>query len=115
MLDRMLLRLFGLPLLLLVMAPVALWFLGWFIPSQFHASPILNGLGQQVVGLALPACWALVGLATVVAIYQSARLWLWSSGKTDSCHNCGGMVSDRNGRYGPYVHCLACGKNRSLR
>jgi hypothetical protein len=115
MLDRMLLRLFAVPLILLLSAPVALWLLGSYIPSEFAGKFIIDGLGQQAASLALPACWVLVGLATVVAIYQSVRLWLWSSGKTDSCHHCGGMISAREGRYGPYVRCLACGANRSLR
>jgi len=57
----------------------------------------------------------LIGAATLVGAYQTVRLWLWTQGKTDFCDNCGGMVSVRNGCYGPYAHCLACGKNTSLR
>lgn len=112
--DRMLFRLFALPLFLLVMAVVTLWFLGWFVPGQFSASPFLAPLGQQAQRLALPICCVLTGAATIAATYQTVRVWLWTAGKTDSCDNCGGMVRYRNGRYGPYMRCLACGMNRSL-
>jgi hypothetical protein len=117
MLNRMLLRLFALPLFLLVSALAVLLFLGWFIPSQFRASPFLDGLGQQAAGLALPAYCVLIAAAVLVAIYQSVRLWRWRQGKGDFCDNCNGIVSVCNGRRGrgPYVHCLACGKNRPLR
>jgi hypothetical protein len=113
----MLLRLYAFPLMLAVAAVLALWVLGLVLPDLFADSPYLAALGLQVQGLALPACWVLVAAATVAAGWQTVRLWLWTQGKTDSCHNCGGMVQDRDGRRGrgPYVHCLACGTNRPLR
>jgi len=113
LLNQMLLRLFAVPLLLLLGALLALLFLGSFVPHQMN-STILAGLGQQAAELALPVFWGFVLAAVVTALYQGFQLWRWHQGKTDICDNCGGMVSMRNGRYGPYMHCLACGKNRSI-
>jgi hypothetical protein len=114
MLDRMLLRLFALPLVLLLVALATLWLLGSFVPDQL-GNTLFAGLGQQAIGLSLPAFLLLSGAAAVIAAYQGFQLWRWHEGKTDCCHYCGGMVTVRDGRYGLYVHCLACGKNRSLR
>lgn len=116
MLDRMLLRLYAVPLLLAVAAVVALWVFGLVLPDIFAGSRFLAPLGRQFQGLALPACWVLTGAATLASAYQTFRLWRWNQGKGDFCGNCGGMVATRNGRRGrgPYVHCLACGTNQAL-
>jgi len=109
----MLIKVFAIPFLLLLAALVVPWFLGHYVPSLFNGSPYLSGLDQQVAGLAIPAFSLLAGAAILACLYQGFQLWRWNQGRTDSCDNCGGMVSLRDGRYGPYYHCLACGKNRS--
>ena len=113
MINRMLLRLFTEPLLLLLLAPTALWFLGRFIPNHFRGILIFEGLAQQAAGLAFPGCWVLASTAVVTALYQSIRFWLWDHGKTETCHNCEGMVSLCDGRWGFYFQYFACGEKRS--
>lgn len=114
LLEKMLIRVFAIPCLLLFATLVVPWFLGYYVPSLFNGSPYLSGLNQQVVGLAIPVFWLLACAAILAFFYQGFQLWRWNQGSTDSCDNCGGMVSPRDGRYGPYYHCLACGKNRSV-
>ena len=114
MLGRMLLRLFAPALLLLVASGAAAWFLGFFVPGLLKTT-LFAALGQQARGLAGPAYYILSAAALLVALYQGFQLWRWHEGKADMCHNCGGMVAMRGGRYGPYVRCLACGTTRSFR
>lgn len=112
----MLLHLFAVPLILLAPAVAALWFFGFLVPSLFEGSPLLAPLGRQAQGFALSVFGVLVGAVILTAAYQGFRLWRWSAGRADCCDNCGGMLSEpRDGRYGPYVRCLACGKGRALR
>lgn len=115
--NRMLLRLYAIPLLLAVAAVVVLWVLGLVVPDLFAGSPYLAALGLKAQGLALPVSGGFVVAATLAGVWQTVRWWRWNTGRADFCHNCGGMVQDRDGRRGrgPYVHCLACGTNRSLR
>jgi hypothetical protein len=110
----MLFRLFAPALLLLVASGVAVWFLGFFAPGLLETT-LFAALGQQARGLAGPAYYILSAAALLVALYQGFQLWRWHEGKADVCQNCGGMVAMRDGRYGPYVRCLACGTTRSLR
>lgn len=112
--NWMLIRLFALPLLLMLLSLALLWFLGWSVPHMF-SSTLLAGLGEQSARLALPACWLATGAATVTALYRTFQLWRWQQGKTDACRSCGGMVVVRDGRYGLYSRCLACGETRSIR
>lgn len=79
----MLLRLFAWPLLLLGAAVVAFWFLGFLVPSLFEGSPYLAALDLQLRVCALLVAWVLVGAATVVSAYQTARLWRWSAGRAE--------------------------------
>lgn len=109
----MLLRLFALPFVLLLVALATLWFLGSFLPNQLENTPFAS-LAQHAIAFSLPAFLLVSGAAAVIAAYQGFQLWRWHEGKTDCCHNCGGMVRVRDGRYGLYMHCFACGKNRSL-
>jgi len=55
-----------------------------------------------------------LGASTILFLYATFRLWQWGKGAdVETCHSCGCMVSHKNGRYGPYYKCLACGSNKS--
>jgi len=57
-----------------------------------------------------------MAIALLGFIWQTYRLWQWENGNIDNCcHVCGGIVSERSGRWGDYYKCLACGNNRSIR
>lgn len=41
------------------------------------------------------------------------RLWRLEQGALNGdCFNCGGILEDRNGRYGPYRKCMMCGSTK---
>lgn len=112
--NRMLFRLFALPSFLLVLAFVGLHFFGDFVPDQFSGSAVLKGLAD---GSRAAAPWVGAGLllaSLVLFIVSFYRLWRWSQGNSDCCFTCGGIVDQKHGRYGPYKHCLACGKNQKI-
>ncbi len=77
--------------------------------AAWHASPILSGMYSSVR-------WAPIGLlvfAVAHAVWISFRLWKAGRGEGLLC-DCGGLLGiERNGRYGPYRRCLACGRNVS--
>lgn len=112
--NRMLFRLFALPNFLLVLSFVGLHFFGDFLPDQFSGTAVLEGLAD---GSRAAARWISAGLllaSLVLFIVSFYRLWRWSQGNSDCCSTCGGIVDQKHGRYGPYMHCLACGKNEKI-
>jgi hypothetical protein len=114
MLDRMLLRLYAYPILLLVASPTAGYFLGVWIPSRF-AGPVIEQLGQQAASIAPWISGGLLIGSLLWGAYSTLRFWRWYQGTSEEtcCHVCGGLVDMKEGRYGLYYKCLACGKTRS--
>lgn len=112
--NRMLFRLFALPSLLLIFAFVGLHFFGHFVPDHFSGSAVFVGVANGSRAL---APWVGVGLLLAsLALFAVSfyRLWRWSQGNSDCCFTCGGIVDQKHGRYGPYKHCLACGRNEKI-
>ncbi|WP_157933766.1 hypothetical protein [Alloalcanivorax mobilis] len=110
--NRMLFRLFDFPILLLVLAIVGLHFLGDLVPNWFSGSAVLEGLAN---GSRAAAPWVASALMLASFFFFTVnchRLWRWNQGNSDCCFVCGGIVDHKHGRYGPYKHCLACGKNQ---
>ncbi len=112
--NRMLFKLFLLPIALLLGSIVSMFVLGNLLPSHFEAIPMFSKLSEQSLNSA-PWVGALLLLGSIVFFWISfARLWNWQKGSAASCSECGGMVDQKLGRYGRYLHCLACGKNESI-
>lgn len=112
--NKMLFRMFALPIFFLVLAVFGLYFLGDFVPNRLSESAVLEGLAS---GSRTAAPWVGAGLllaSLVLFVVRFYRLWHWSQGYSDCCFACGGIVDHRNGRYGRYKHCLACGKNQKI-
>ena len=70
-------------------------------------------------GIAPTVYWASIGLmarSVLWVLHSTWRLWKWEHGDSNEpcCHICGGLVDIKNGRYGLYYKCLACGKTSSL-
>jgi len=107
--ERMIIRLFQWPVVVLLLTLLSYWFLGDLVPSRFASSAYLSALGEESVRVASSVL--AIGLLVVVvsAMYQGFRLWNWSLGNGEICGHCGGMVTLKDGRYGPYTQCLACG------
>ncbi|MNR69357.1 hypothetical protein D3C85_1945410 [compost metagenome] len=48
-----------------------------------------------------------------MSLWRWGLLYLWETGKLEGgCYSCGGPVSHKDGRYGPYSKCLICGSKR---
>jgi hypothetical protein len=114
MLGKMLLRLYAIPLIILSIEFIALFFLGWFIPNQFDGSQLLLLLGQKAAGFAPTAFVFLCLVSLIWSLFSSYTFLQWYNGNSDICDHCIGIVTVKNGRHGIYKHCLACGKNRRL-
>jgi TRAP-type C4-dicarboxylate transport system permease small subunit len=112
--SKMLVRLYALPILLVFGALIAL-----IVHNNFQVNTAqLNAL-SVVNNLIYTGSWwaSMVLLASfcITFLYSSFRLWQWDKGEdAETCHVCGGMAIDKNGKYGPYYKCLACGTNRSM-
>lgn len=113
MLGRMLFHLYIRPFLLILAAPLTLYCLGSEIPEAFSATRYLAPLGQTIASAApwISISFLLFGL--LWGINSTIRYWRWSQGGEECCYLCGGLVDKKNGRYGLYYKCLACGKTRS--
>jgi len=102
---RFILRLFGLPAVLLAVAlllvPVA---------AQFEANAYLNALADYIHY----ACWALLLVGSCLTVYNLLRVWrAYNGNEEDQCFTCGMPTSRKVGRYGPYFSCWNCGTNRA--
>ncbi|WP_431065702.1 hypothetical protein [Methylotuvimicrobium sp.] len=108
--NKMLLRLYAMPLLFLVGTFIVL--IAEDILQAATATPYMfNVLYMALWWVSL----LLLGVACITFLYSTFLLWKWDKGEAaEMCHICGGIVTDRNGKYGPYYKCLACGANRSM-
>jgi hypothetical protein len=93
--------------------------LGWMVAAclvAWWASGLLNN--SMTVGIADALSWgslAVVGWGVLLLLAASYRLWRWQRGDCPAC-DCGGLLGrERDGRYGPYRKCLACGRNLNER
>lgn len=112
--NRMILRLYAYPILLLIGSFLAMYILGSFISNQLSQTSLFLGIGDQTKSFAPTVGLILLGASLLWGLFSSFELWQWFNGRGgETCHNCGGMtVYHPNGRYGPYFKCMACGKNR---
>jgi hypothetical protein len=111
----MLLRVFVLPAMLLLGSLASAILLSWFIPDQFSKSELLTPLAKLIKDNSSYVSGGLLLAAAVCSIVPGWRLWQWRQQKGDLCHMCGGIMDHKNGRWGPYLHCLVCGNNRGNR
>lgn len=113
--DRMLLKLYLAPTLLLVASILSLWIFGDLIPDYLSHSKLFVPLANTVKQF---TGWVSISLTlTAILWYTSStyRVWRWQRCEGDLCYTCGGITVYKVGRYGPYFHCIACGKNRADR
>lgn len=83
---------------------------------QENAEPtLLTGLNELFDMISLWGSLILLVLCLITFLFSSFRYWKWYKGdESEVCHVCGGMITDKDGKYGPYYKCLACGSNRSI-
>lgn len=112
--TKMFIRLYILPILLLL---GALFFsiIGVDFQENVGKSPFPTLLNQVIDMISLWGSLSLLVLCFLTFLYSSFRYWNWYKGnETEVCHVCGGMITDKNGQFGQYYKCLACGTNRSV-
>lgn len=108
--DWMLIRLYAVPLFLLIVAAAAS-LLFFRFAERIRSSTTLTGFAPIAESLEFYVVGGLLIVAAGTAVYQTLRLWRWHQGKDELCPQCGGMVTHQYGRRGPYRRCLACGVN----
>ncbi len=117
-LNRMLFRLYAIPVLLIVGSLITMYIFGSVIPDSF-SNTALAGLGDSAKGFAPKAGLFLIVISLAWSLVSSISLWKWYQGSSsiDYCHNCGGMTNYRQGIRGRsnYHKCMACGANRADR
>ena len=107
----MYLRVYLIPIVLLLGAASSNYILNTYIPTYFGNSQLFKKISVMSEELSPWVTSALIFSSVISFLYQTYELWQWEQGKRSCCPNCGGMVTYRNGRYGPYLKCLHCGKN----
>ena len=112
--TKMLIRLYALPSLFLIGALLLI-----FMTGQYHGDRAGVSLSETINAIIYECEWwgstVLLIISCGIFIYSSFRLWKWENGTdTEICHMCGGMQTVKNGRFGAYYKCLACGFNRSI-
>ena len=109
----MLWNLFKVPIVLLVGSIIVVYTLGSLIPRTFSKSSMLGKAAELSLAVAPWAGLTLLLCAVVYFFGSGYRLWRWNNGGSNVCSRCGGMVDQKEGRYGSYLRCLACGKSES--
>ncbi|MET4000544.1 hypothetical protein ABIE60_002557 [Marinobacterium sp. MBR-109] len=112
--NMMLMRVYAFPLLFIISAVVVRLVFDIWLPDRLADSSMLAALAVNIEIFSRWASLSLLALGVLSALYKSFNLWQWYQGNAESCDSCGGIVSERSGRYGPYYHCLACGRNRKI-
>lgn len=104
-LHWMALRMYLPTLACLLLAFASTWLLAGAAPATF-AHPLGDALRWMPYGL--------LGLAVVLGIVASARLFRWERGDALIC-GCGGLLgSEYAGRWGTYRTCAACGRRQGV-
>lgn len=100
---------------LLVFSIIAMVSSSHFSSAELSNSSLFGAVPNMIATALAWASLALAALSLVFAFFSFFRLWKWSKNEVNSCSNCGGITTFKTGRYGPYDHCLQCGKNRSIK
>ena len=70
---------------------------------------------QLLAGFYALARWApalAIAASVILGLIATLRLWRWDQGRSQLVCECGGLLGyERDGRYGLYRKCLACGRN----
>lgn len=103
------LRLFGLPMFLVLMGLLGMALFSGPAPAGDLAAAVLANIGQIV----FPASAALTMAASLWGAWNYWLLFRWERGDLQGgCNRCGGVMSHKDGRYGTYSVCKMCGGKR---
>jgi len=82
-----------------------------FVGYQVAESPLLQGLMSPIRLMAMASLCLTLIAAAVATVFH----WRWKQGSMRTC-DCGGLLGcERQGRWGPFKRCLACGRNHARR
>ncbi|WP_425914578.1 hypothetical protein [Pseudomonas sp. GWSMS-1] len=103
------LRLFGLPTFITLMGIAGMVLLS----EPAEAVSIASSAFSPVANVLFPVSAALAFTGLVWLSWSLWQLYRWKNGNlVGECHNCGGVMSHKDGRYGTYRVCKMCGAKR---
>jgi hypothetical protein len=103
------LRLFALPVFLMLIGLLGLMLFSNAAPAEGLAAALLANVGR----ILLPASAALTIAACLWGAWNYWLLFRWERGDLQGgCIRCGGVMSHKDGRYGTYSVCKMCGSKR---
>jgi len=108
--KKMFIRLFLQPMMFLVAACLVL-----FLGEIFYERTSQSVIGQQIAYCFSLLSIPLMVLGLITTLYSIYRWWKFMNAEdTNSCQACGGIVSEKHGKYGIYYKCLACSATHSF-
>lgn len=115
LLDKILFRLFILPVSIIISGLVIFTILANLFNSLNTTNlfyPIIEQIFRYfAIGSLLLSAGGFLWL--LINIFHFGT-WYLGKSKNNVCFNCGGIIEYRSGRFGEYTQCLGCGKRKKL-
>lgn len=102
------------PVLLSVGSTAVLHISTSYLPGKLGSNHMFSAVIESITKAGQWASLTMLAVGVIWAVYSSFRLYNWYKGNSETCYDCGGLTTQRNGRYGLYHKCLACGSTRSI-
>lgn len=112
--NKMLIQLFLMPMVLSFSSTAVLHISTSYLPERLGSNYMFSAVIESITKAGAWASLAMLAVGLIWAVHSSLRLYNWYKGNSEACYNCGGLTTQRDGRYGLYHKCLACGSTRSI-
>jgi len=112
--NKMIFAIFWPPLLLALVSLLVTIIFGWLIPVFLQDIAFLEQMLDLSRLTSKPVAAGILFLSIVWIFYQMHELWQWQKGKRPTCHKCGGLVKEKQGKSGSYYQCYGCKSKRDV-
>ena len=111
--NKVLIKLFGYPVLLIIGSPLTMLLFNSWLAASFAESTLVGTedffrtLVLWVGTSAFAFGWGWLSL-------RCYRHCQWETGNSNCCHECGGIVITKTKKNESYLHCLICESDRNI-